>query len=1065
MSKKISELTSASALTGAEVPVLNQGGTTKKVDALNEVSARTKAYIESTGLLTISNIVASLVTSNLVGSVSGGTVGGILEANLLDKSATETISGAYTFSALLTGLTGNFSGNVEAAGFTINGVPVATSSDSFWSAVGDGGISYGDYIDPLSIADPIIKAVDKIALSSGSINGIFLYDTAKDSDGGAWRDKTSEKTWYTETLDTGTRGATRKFPSRAMIVAIAGGGVNIYDMDDSALPLWMKFTQAGTITTGNTITSEFDSAGSIARVYMIQGILYVTHNNNGLKIIDFCSEESFCIGSLEYKYLGNIEQRNEGLGWVQYSTKALVAGNWQPREITGKIALNAPIDACSGLCVPTILVATTAGYSVLNNDGTIADITGQTDNSNTRITLNQILGSKGDSTGQLDVFDTVPSGDVVHSDARSRIYSEFGTPALGLYATGLTIAAILQLNNNEIILGSGYGIVKLLEDRESQASGMVNYISAEFQTGWLFGLNQLAVLSSNDDTNLVYANLASDFGDGSTYTEGTGWTDNGDGTATCDGSQLGDSDFSSGVVEYTLEAGKAYVVQIIVTGYGAGNLTPDLFFGAKPAISANGIYEYYFRAIETPYSESFIFTADLNFVGTIEVTFSQGDNDRGRRLTNLMVTGSIIKASVATSAELMGYSGYSAVNYLSQQNNSNLDPSTDNFYYMCWVKSSTISSSSHITCRAYYSGAWSGSIIALAMDATGKIFLLISDDALVSNDTITSTNTYDDDVWHLVVAFRDSTEIKLYVDGVEAASPVTIVNAAGSLDNSDAILSIGRSPDGGSEFSTGTIALHRIGLYAPSEAQILKSYLDEKEMFEPNTNCALTPSIQDVVSISNDPDTDLTYIGTDIGTNVFKGSVRTDYIDDSGVSTDNEVRAISASNNSYALATLSEAIGNIPQANIRDELIALQTPVEEEALMKEYDPVVSVATDTEPTFTTEKGYYRVDGNKVDVNIALINSSGGTAGSGTTQLFTVTLPFNILIHANLVTTEMMVGTGLTQNGAVSNGNNLIARAVDNDKVTLYKEGNEPLEAVDLNDANDRRIYLNLSYIRA
>jgi hypothetical protein len=41
----------------------------------------------------------------------------------------------------------------------------------------------------------------------------------KTADGGAWRDRTDNKSWYNETLNTGTRGLTRKFPAVAAIVA------------------------------------------------------------------------------------------------------------------------------------------------------------------------------------------------------------------------------------------------------------------------------------------------------------------------------------------------------------------------------------------------------------------------------------------------------------------------------------------------------------------------------------------------------------------------------------------------------------------------------------------------------------------------------------------------------------------------------------------------------------------------------------------------------------------------------------------------------------------------------
>lgn len=39
---------------------------------------------------------------------------------------------------------GYFSGNVEAGSFTANGVPVGTSTDSYWNLVSPGLIEFGD---------------------------------------------------------------------------------------------------------------------------------------------------------------------------------------------------------------------------------------------------------------------------------------------------------------------------------------------------------------------------------------------------------------------------------------------------------------------------------------------------------------------------------------------------------------------------------------------------------------------------------------------------------------------------------------------------------------------------------------------------------------------------------------------------------------------------------------------------------------------------------------------------------------------------------------------------------
>ena len=70
---------------------------------------------------------------------------------------------------------------------------------------------------------------------------VFIYDTSKDSDGGAWRHRCAGTSWYRETLNTATRGSRREFPAVAVIVAEAAK-VTIYDADHPDLPIWMVFS-------------------------------------------------------------------------------------------------------------------------------------------------------------------------------------------------------------------------------------------------------------------------------------------------------------------------------------------------------------------------------------------------------------------------------------------------------------------------------------------------------------------------------------------------------------------------------------------------------------------------------------------------------------------------------------------------------------------------------------------------------------------------------------------------------------------------------------------------------
>ena len=80
-------------------------------------------------------------------------------------------------------------------------------------------------------------------VADSTIRDIFVYDTRGDSDGGAWRKRTQNCSWYNETLNTAYRGSRKEFPSIAILVSHEGNnfGFSIYDGDDPNLPMWMHF--------------------------------------------------------------------------------------------------------------------------------------------------------------------------------------------------------------------------------------------------------------------------------------------------------------------------------------------------------------------------------------------------------------------------------------------------------------------------------------------------------------------------------------------------------------------------------------------------------------------------------------------------------------------------------------------------------------------------------------------------------------------------------------------------------------------------------------------------------
>ena len=89
-----------------------------------------------------------------------------------------------------------------------------------------GGLAYQDSVGEIDI--------EKIkARTSDTATDVFVYDTRKDSDGGAWRHRTQNTSWYNEGVSP-TRGARKEFPAVAVIVCFTSGLI-IYDGDDTIL--------------------------------------------------------------------------------------------------------------------------------------------------------------------------------------------------------------------------------------------------------------------------------------------------------------------------------------------------------------------------------------------------------------------------------------------------------------------------------------------------------------------------------------------------------------------------------------------------------------------------------------------------------------------------------------------------------------------------------------------------------------------------------------------------------------------------------------------------------------
>ena len=228
-----------------------------------------------------------------------------------------------------------------------------------------GDLAYQDSVDVEVISK--IKAKINEGASSGK-NTIFVYDTSKDSDGGAWRKRTKHTSWYNEPPSS-TRGTRKEFPSIAIIVG-TNNYIDIYDADDPLCPLWMRFT-AG--TGGHSNCTMVQNPGVSHRVCMLNGILIegsTTGSDNwGNAIINFISEEVVRAdpntGEGGY-WTGNISQRNQTTrsGYTNEGKGPLIA-NSRIRSLAMKVLPDARINRITGLPMPTIAYGHYSGYSIV----------------------------------------------------------------------------------------------------------------------------------------------------------------------------------------------------------------------------------------------------------------------------------------------------------------------------------------------------------------------------------------------------------------------------------------------------------------------------------------------------------------------------------------------------------------------------------------------------------------------------------------------------------------------------------------------------------------------------
>ena len=310
---------------------------------------------------------------------------------------------------------------------------------------------------------------------------VFVYDTRKDSDGGAWRKRTQHTSWYNEELNTETRGGRREFPAVAVIVA-EGQKVTIYDGDDPDLSMWMVFKEDAAL--------EWASASSLCTsLSFLNGLLAVGSDRSGVILFDLLKDDIKLIYFENQYFLTSgrlIVDRNN-------STSAGTGGdgidivNSEVNDVAMTILPNAPVDYDTGLPTPTIAVATEGGVGIIKDDGSVVNLNvSNRAYSSVYLDGDLVWAVENPNVGyDLLRYFKIPSSDITAADGD---YGPNSTPALSpIKAEGYFF--------DSFAYGSPVGLTKLDHDSSDASRSLVAYISSTYNTGWMPGDIKLATLS------------------------------------------------------------------------------------------------------------------------------------------------------------------------------------------------------------------------------------------------------------------------------------------------------------------------------------------------------------------------------------------------------------------------------------------------------------------------------------------------------------------------------------------------------------------------------------------
>ena len=769
----------------------------------------------------------------------------------------------------------------------------------------DGGTHTTPKLQTSGIGITVTGTIDLDTISttiSDTALGLFVYDTSKDSDGGAWRKRTQHCSWYSETFDS-KRGSKKEFPAVALLVTMSTR-LNIYDADKPDMPLWKSiwFNDNGTSAYGTSRPAALD--GKI--------VLGWTGVWPGLGVIDFIKDwaefrdERVSTGFNRRVYNPLSASGSHDMNSpFTLTTKTPLVGE-VVRDVAITVLPNAPIDPDTGLPTPTIAAATAEGVSIIRDTGEVVNVFGTNtshDDANlvrfgTDGSLYAVWGMDNGGTGNawVNVFDTVPStstgitvnthtGTEVDVDATYSVQDlETGTPAQknNLLLTGHSSS------NNDIVAsynrkidaidaipggfatGQEHGLAIVAENKEDPSHGMVAHINEKYNTGWMHGEVRLVTLASTNTANISSSTLSpnsSTAGHGMTET-GTngqapvgGWTNGGMATFADSNTRSSLGSLSLHVTantngdncyfSFATVVGKTYVISAklwvthdsITLKLGTTAQDGNQYF-ESPAIGTSASWQVFTHQLVAETTTTYF-----------NVTESSTSQDSDAYIDEVVVREGELGLNYGLMHRYRGLQAYGTINRTAVATGAEL---------VCY---SNFSNTNYF--RQEYNNA---------LDfGTGDFYIMFwcnhtQNDAydMLMERGYHNGSAYSGGGWRIEMGNDQNITLKDSATGASRAAVVadnvygkwqfvcfvrknkvgygyrngvqepTTQDWTDNLDNSNAVLHIGRTiPSGGGDADKTKLSLLRIGKGAPSPEQIKKIYTDESKLFAENAKCTL----------------------------------------------------------------------------------------------------------------------------------------------------------------------------------------------------------------------------------